>query len=78
MRTVESDNIPFLLLFVRNDSAFAEPIFVEQTRCSNVVNSKMGKQTKRCEIFIHKYMINNKQLMVSISSAAEQRFLLIP
>ena len=32
---------------------------------------------EQCEIFIHKYMITNKQLDVSISSAAEQRFLLI-
>ena len=48
-----------------------------RTRCSDVVRSKVSKQTKTCEIFIHKHMITNKQLDVSISSAAEQRFLLI-
>ena len=68
----------FLLLFVRNDSVFAWPIFVEHTRYSDFVNSKVGKKRKRCEILIHEYMITNKQLDASISSAAEQRFLLIP
>ena len=34
-------------------------IFVECTCCSNVFNSKVGKQTKRCEIVIHKYIKTN-------------------
>ena len=45
----------FLQLFVSNDSAFAYPMF-EHTCCSNIVNSKVGKQTKRCEIVINKYI----------------------
>ena len=36
----------FLQLFVHNDSAFAQAIFVEHTCCSHVVNSIVGKQTK--------------------------------
>ena len=36
----------FLQLFVPNDSAFAQAIFVEHTCCSHVVNSIVGKQTK--------------------------------
>ena len=39
----------FLRLFVPNNSAFAQPIFVEHTCCSNVVNSKV----KACDIIIH-------------------------
>ena len=46
----------FPQLFVPNDSVFAYLIFVEHTCCSNVVNSKVGKQMKRCEIVIHKYI----------------------
>ena len=37
----------FLELFVRNGSVFAESIFVEHTSCLNIVNSKVGEQTKR-------------------------------
>ena len=37
----------FLRLLVPNDSVFALLIFVEHTSCLNVVNSKVGKQTKR-------------------------------
>ena len=47
-------NFLFLQLFVPNDSAFAEPIFVERMCCSNVVNSKVGKQTTWYEIVTHK------------------------
>ena len=43
----------FLQLFVPNNSAFAQPIFVEHTSCSNVVNSKVGKQKEACDIIIH-------------------------
>ena len=43
----------FLQLFVPNNSAFAQPIFVEHTCCSNVVNSKVGKQKEACDIIIH-------------------------
>ena len=49
----------FLQLFVPNDSAIAEPIFTEHTCCSNVINSKVGKQTKKFEIVIHKYIKPN-------------------
>ena len=49
----------FLQLLVPNDSAFAKPIFVEHRCCSNVVNLKVGKLTKRCEIVIHKYIKTN-------------------
>ena len=56
---VHCDHVPFLQLFVPNTSAFAYSIFVEYTCCSNVVNSKMGKQTKRCERVIHKYIKTN-------------------
>ena len=53
----QSGHVPFFLqLFVSSNSAFACPIFVKHTCCSNVVNSKVGKQTKRCEIVIHKYI----------------------
>ena len=37
----------FLQMFVPDDSVFAYTIFVEHTSSSNVVNSKVGKQTKR-------------------------------
>ena len=40
----------------RNDNAFSLSIIVEHNCCSNVVNSKVGKQTKRCEIVFHKYI----------------------
>ena len=43
----QSGHVSFLQLFVPNDSVFASPIFVEHTTCSNVFNSKVGKQTKR-------------------------------
>ena len=44
----------FFQMFVPDDSVFAYTIFVEHTTSSNVVNSKVGKQTKRREIVIHK------------------------
>ena len=44
-------------LFVHSDSAFRYSIFVALTSCSNVVNSTVGKQTKKCEIVIYEYMI---------------------
>ena len=34
-------------------------VFVEHTCYSNVVSSKVGKQTKSCEIVFYKYMITN-------------------
>ena len=45
----------FFQLFVPNDSAFSQAIFVEHTCCLHVANSMIGKQTRRCEIVIHKY-----------------------
>ena len=53
---VQSGYVPFLQLLVPNYSVFAQPIFVVHTCCSNVVTSKVGKQTKRREIVIHKYI----------------------
>ena len=50
---------------------------VEHTCCSNIANSKEGKQTKGCEIVIDKYIKTNTHLKLSTPSAAEQRFLLI-
>ena len=49
----------FLQLLVPSDSAFAQPAFAEHTCCSNVVNSKVGKQAKRREIVIRKYIKTN-------------------
>ena len=42
MCAVQSGKVPFLQLFVCNDSALAKPIFVEPTSCSNDVSFKVG------------------------------------
>ena len=42
-----SNCVPFLQRFVSDDSVFSLPIFVEHTSCWNVVNSSVGKETKR-------------------------------
>ena len=64
----------FLQLFVPNDSAFASPTFFEHTCCSNVVNSKEGKQTKRCEKVIHKYNLSKLTLEVKHSISRRTTF----
>ena len=48
-----------------------QPIFVEHTCCSNVVNSKFGKQTKRCEVDV-KY-INISKLTVGVKHSIIRR-----
>ena len=58
MHSLQSYHVNFFLqMFVSNESALAYPTLVERTCCLNVVNSKVGKHTKRCEIVIHKYAI---------------------
>ena len=38
----------FLQLLVPNENTFAQTNFAEHTYCSNIINSKVGKQMKRC------------------------------
>ena len=45
--------------FFRNYSSFVWSIFFKYTCCSNVVNSKVTEQAKRCQIVIHKYIKTN-------------------
>ena len=47
---------------------------IDYTCCSNVVNSKVGRQTNRCEIVINK---SNLTVGLSIPPCPEQRFFLI-
>ena len=51
--TVQSGLFPFLTAVCPH---LDNHIFVEHTCCSNAVNSKVDKPTKRCEIVIHKYI----------------------
>ena len=59
MCAVQSGHVPFFEAFgdkLPDDSAFAYP-------SSNVVNSKVGKQTKWCEIVIHNRPLNLGELL---------------
>ena len=66
---VQSGHVFFFFLqpLVPNDSAFLYTIFVKHTCCSNIVNSKVGKQTKSRDIFIHKYIKTKVGFKHSIS-----------
>ena len=63
VRSSQQPRFFFLQLFVPNDIAChvmafvpSDSIFVEHTCCVNVVNSNVGKQTKKSGIVIHKYI----------------------